>query len=381
MHRLAFISTNEGVRWGGSEHCWSAAADKLARASFDIRVSVKQWHPPVREIESLRAAGCRVFYRPEPPSLVLRIKRRLFLRQAYVQHHLEEVCDGADLIVIAQGANFDGLPWMEAALSKGLRYVTISQLANEQWWQQDDIVERLSRCYEAADAAYFVSQANLDLTQRQIGTTIPRAKVIRNPYTVPYDIEVPWPDDNSDQLSLACVARLDISQKGQDLLIQVLDRAHWRHRNLRVTLAGSGIHERTLRKVSSMLGLESVFFAGFVTDIPDLWSRHHALILPSRFEGMPLALVEAMLCARPSIVTDVAGHAELVVDGQNGFLVKAPTVNLLDETLEHVWENRRRLKGMGEQASRDVRRWVSPDPTGDFVRLLERLADGPQSAL
>jgi glycosyltransferase involved in cell wall biosynthesis len=119
--------------------------------------------------------------------------------------------------------------------------------------------------------------------------------------------------------------------------------------------------------------LDSVHFAGFVNDLTYLWSEHHALILPSRFEGMPVALVEAMLCARSSILTDVAGHSELVRDGVNGFLAKAPTVDLLDEAMGRAWESRDRLEEMGRLAARDVRAWVSPDPTGDFVGLLEKL--------
>ena len=95
------------------------------------------------------------------------------------------------------------------------------------------------------------------------------------------------------------------------------------------------------------LDLPHIEFAGFVEDIEQLWTRHHALVLPSRFEGMPLSLVEAMLCGRPSIVTDVAGHRELVRDNVNGFLAKAPTVELLNEAMNRAWENRRAPEGDG----------------------------------
>jgi len=90
---------------------------------------------------------------------------------------------------------------------------------------------------------------------------------------------------------------------------------------------------------------------------------------------MPLVLVEAMLCGRPCIVTDVAGHRELVRDGINGFLARAPTVELLDEAMNRAWENRHRLKEMGEQAAIDVRKFVPPDPTEDFVRDLIGLVE------
>ena len=123
------------------------------------------------------------------------------------------------------------------------------------------------------------------------------------------------------------------------------------------------------------LELQGIEFPGFVGNIEHLWSQHHALLLPSRFEGMPLALIEAMLCGRPCIVTDVAGHSELVRDGINGFLAKAPTIDFVDEAMNRAWENRHRLKQMGEAAARDVRQWVSPDPTSDFVHELDELVE------
>ena len=372
MRRIAFISTNEPVPWGGSEYCWSAAAERFVRDGIEVRVSVKHWEPPVREIEHLRSVGCQISYRPIP-TLPIRIKRRLFFRNGYLWHHLKEVGNGTDLIVISQGNNYSGLDWMEAAQSLGLKYVVISQLANEQWWPADDVAERLAACYEAACAAYFVSDANLKLTRRQLVSPLGRARVIRNPFNVRYDALPSWPSDSLQELRLACVARLDLFQKGQDLVTQVLDRQRWRTRNVRITFAGTGQHQRILQRTVAALKLQGIEFPGFVGNIEHLWSQHHALLLPSRFEGMPLALIEAMLCGRPCIVTDVAGHSELVRDGINGFLAKAPTIDFVDEAMNRAWENRHRLKQMGEAAARDVRQWVSPDPTSDFVRELDEL--------
>ena len=225
-------------------------------------------------------------------------------------------------------------------------------------------------------AAFFVSGANLELTRRQLVISLPQGRVIRNPFNVRYDARPEWPGDPSEKLSLACVARLDPFQKGQDLLLQVLDRPEWRARKIQVTLAGNGMCEHVLRKIAAKLELTNVEFAGFVDDVEEIWSRHHALLLPSRYEGMPLALVEAMLCARACIVTDVGGNRELVRDGVDGFVAKAPTVELLDEAMNRAWENRHRLRDIGEAASGTVRERVSPDPVGDFVRELSALANG-----
>jgi glycosyltransferase involved in cell wall biosynthesis len=375
MKRIAFIATNESVPWGGSEHCWSAVAERFARRGVQVHISFKDWGTPIKQIENLRSLGCRIFLRPEP-SLPERAKRKFLLPNGYPRHHVKQIGAGTDLVFISQGGSYDGITWMEAARSEGLKYAVITQSANEQWWPIDSVGERLAECYEGARAAYFVSEANLALIRLQLVTPLSRGRVIRNPFNVRYDAQPAWPGDPSGSLSLASVARLDTVQKGQDLLIKVLDRPHWRARNVRVTFAGTGISDRALRKIAAKFNVPSVEFAGFVEDIEQFWSRHHALVLASRFEGMPLALVEAMLCGRPCIGTDVGGNPELIRDGINGFLAKAATVDLLDEAMNRAWEDRHRLKEMGETAARDVRQWVSPDTTGDFVRELDALAGG-----
>lgn len=363
----------QGYAWGGSEHLWSATAERFARRGVQVLVSVKYWDRPIKQLERLNSAGCKIVQRHRS-SLLRRGTRNLFPGREYARH-LKKLGDGADLIVVSQGSTLDGFQWMEAARATGHRYAVIVQAAAEQWWPDDYIAEKLADCYEGASALYFVSEANLALTRRQFVTPLRRARVVRNPFNVAYDARPPWTADASEELSLACVGRLEVLQKGHDLLVEVLSLQHWRHRNLRVSLVGGGPNQCGLRRLVDSLKLANVNFAGFVDNIEQLWSRHHALVLPSRFEGMPLVLVEAMLCGRPCIATDVAGNRELVRDDINGFLAKAPTVELLDEAMNRAWENRHRLKEMGEQAAIDVRKFVPADPVEDFVRELNALVE------
>lgn len=375
MRSIGFISSNEYVPWGGSEYCWAAAAEKLARAGVEVRLSVRAWDQPVKQVEHLRSIGCRVFYRPMP-TLLRRASRRLFSFYDYPRRHLQAVGAGADLLVICQGGNTDGFQWMEAAKSHGYKYAVTVEGAPDNGWPADDVVERLADCYESAAAVYFVCEANAAFTRRQFATPLRHARLIRNPFNVRYDARPPWPEDSSGILSLACVARLDIATKRHDLFCQVLDLPHWRDRNVRISVFGDGPNRGALQRLIESLKLTNIRLAGTTDDIEEVWRTHHALVLPSRHEGMPLVVVEAMLCGRPCIVTDVGGNRELVRDGVNGFLAKAPTVEFLDEAMNRAWENRHRLREMGEQAAVDVRQWVSPDPTQDFVRQLEELLPG-----
>ncbi|HKS95383.1 MAG TPA: glycosyltransferase [Terriglobia bacterium] len=292
---------------------------------------------------------------------------------------MKQIGAGADLVVVSQGGNTDGFPWMEAAKSLGYRYATIAEGVPDSW-PGDDLRERFAGAYESAEAAFFVSHANLAMTRRQMGTALLKGRVLRNPFNVRYDVRLPWPGDPMEWLSLAYIARLEAGGKKQDLICEVLALPHWRKRSVSVSFVGNGPNEGGLRELLSMLNVSNVHFSGAVDDIEGVWARHHAQVFSSRNEGMPLSIVEAMLCGRVCIATDVGGNRELIRDGVNGFLAKAATVELLDEAMERAWENRHRLREMGETAARDVREWVGPDPTGDFVRELETLVDGERDS-
>src|SRR6185437_14823777 len=221
MRRIVFISTNDYVPWGGSEYLWGGAAERLARCGVQVCVTAKDWGKPVKQIEQLRAAGCRIFKR-SIPSLARRAIRKLPPWREYVRAHLRKLGTDADLTVITQGKNTDGLEWMEAARSCGFRYAVIVQTAAEMWWPDDVTAERLAESYEGAAAVYFVSEANVELNRCQLATPLRCAHVIRNPFNVRCDARPAWPSSNSGTLSLACVGRLDVAQKSQDLLLSVL---------------------------------------------------------------------------------------------------------------------------------------------------------------
>jgi glycosyltransferase involved in cell wall biosynthesis len=147
----------------------------------------------------------------------------------------------------------------------------------------------------------------------------------------------------------------------------------WRERELSVSLFGGGNNERALKRSVELHGLSSVRFGGHTAEIEQVWASHHALILPSRCEGLPLALVEAMLCGRISIVTDVGGNKELLEDNVTGFVAAWPKVEALDEALERAWQQRNEWRSMGVAAAECVRRQIPHDPIGVLFQEIEAL--------
>src|SRR6266404_8440193 len=168
MRKYLFIMANEGHRWGGSEPLWSAAAEKLVRRGNEVRVSVKDWGTPVAQIEQLRLAGCKIFYRRAPSFIKRQLGKIIPMPEEWLAH-IKSIGTGVDLVVISESYNADGLDWMEAARAAGHKYAAIAQSAVVYWWPPDDVVDRLSESYEKSSGAFFVSEATLNLSRWQFG--------------------------------------------------------------------------------------------------------------------------------------------------------------------------------------------------------------------
>lgn len=278
-----------------------------------------------------------------------------------------------DLVVVSQGDNHDGLHFGHLCRKLRIPYALISQKATEHFWPPDKSRRFRRGVFEGAACCFFVSEHNRRLTEDQIGARLTNAAVVRNPYLAPYDAPLPWPERGDETLRLACVARLNLLDKGQDILLRVLAREKWKGRSLRVSFYGRGLNAESLSDLAARLGLRNVSFEGQTEDVPGIWREHHALVLASRAEGLPLALVEAMMCGRPVVVTKVGGNAEVVEDGVTGFLA-APDEDSFDAALEEAWARRGELRLMGERAALRIRELVPANPAGEFADSLIDLA-------
>jgi glycosyltransferase involved in cell wall biosynthesis len=388
-HRIAFCSANS-ASWGGSEELWGATAAELAEAGHAVAVFKSHVDETQPRIRRLRELGCRVVdmtLLPLLPRIFTSVIRRL-LYPLIAAQQVARVWFGLrlfrpELVVISQGGNYDGLLIADICRRMKLPYVLIAQKATEMYWVPDRRLERLREAYRCARACYFVSDANRRLTEEQLGLRLPYATVVRNPFLVSWHAPEEWPQDD-DGLRLACVARLYPAEKGQDLILRVLARDTWRARAISVTFFGDGPHREGLTRMAALLGLTSVRFGGFISDVASIWADHHALVLPSRCEGLPLALIEAMLSGRFAVVTDVGGNREVIEDGATGFLASAPTEDALDAALERAWSRRSEWRAIGATASRAIRALVPRDPVGVMAAtLLQQIEQdlGPAEAL
>jgi glycosyltransferase involved in cell wall biosynthesis len=344
-----------------------------------VSASICEWSPIHPRVAALREAGIKLHVRPGGYPLWRRSLHRLFRRKVSFQFAEFErflSSDRPHLVVISNGAALPPVELAESLASRGLPFATVGEANSDEWWPGDEVARRYREALPKAKRCYFVSNANRILAERQIGAKLGNAEVVRNPFNVSFDSAPPWPLVPPDQeLRLACVARLDPRSKGQDILFEALSGEPWSGRSWHLSLFGEGPFVETLKRLVERLGIaQRVTFVGQVSDIVEIWKTHHVLALASRYEGMPLAVVEAMLCGRVAVVTDVAGNAEIVCDGLTGFLAEAPTVASFRVALERMWGRRAELESMGTAAASSIRKKVPDDPIAVFVQKLKALA-------
>jgi glycosyltransferase involved in cell wall biosynthesis len=189
---------------------------------------------------------------------------------------------------------------------------------------------------------------------------------------------VPFPTQK-DVYQLAMVGNLLCMHKGQDTMFQVLAQEQWINKPWHLNIYGQGMDRQYLEDLAQMYGIASkITFHGRVEDIRQLWAHNHLLLMPSVMEGMPLAVVEAMLCGRPVLATDVGGHAEWIDDNTNGFIAAASTFGSLQHALLSAWERKEDWEEMGKLAHAKVTKLYDPYAGKTFLNLIEKIVANGQ---
>jgi len=146
------------------------------------------------------------------------------------------------------------------------------------------------------------------------------------PNGIDSDIYFPRDDKNSKNNGVVAlfVGRLN-AQKGLDILLKALDSIKTSlPDNFRIIFVGDGPEEGKLKNIATKLNIDKfIEFTGWVDreELPDVYRKANIFILPSRYEGMPNALAEAIATGLPVITTDIPGCTTLVKDGENGFII------------------------------------------------------------
>lgn len=179
--------------------------------------------------------------------------------------------------------------------------------------------------------------------------------------------ELGFPEDT---IILLTVGRLTF-EKGHTFIVQAMPNIIRMVPQARLVLAGDGILRKELEDEVDLLKLrEQVHFLGFRNDIPQLLASSDLFILPSRSEGLPMVILEAMSMMLPIVSSNVGGIGEVIKDRENGRLVNAGDVDFLSEVIIELIQDKETREKYAIQGRKIVESRYTVDVMCGTIRQL-----------
>ena len=329
MSRPQVLVLTKTAALGGAERLLMNALPHLDRRRFDYRFAVLERNGPL-------AAACSasgVPLEPLPHSGALDPRNALALRRRLRRERID-------------------LLHAHLPLTGALARVAARGLSTRVVYTEHSVQEMYRRPSRALNAATYGWQTAVVAVSQRVGESAAahigerarrRSRVIPN--GLDFDaldrqasagLAAPLPRSAAGGFRLlvpASLARI----KGQDVLIDALARLQARRRaHYELWFAGDGPERRRLEVRVQRARLSRVHFLGARGDIFALMRSADAVALPSRFEGHPLALLEAMALGRPVVAASVGGVPEIVEDEVTGLLFPSEDADALAAELERL---------------------------------------------
>jgi len=187
----------------------------------------------------------------------------------------------------------------------------------------------------------------------------------------------------ADDQIVVCSVGQGIFRKGWDILIRAFAQAYGQVPNMHLLLIGAmagktngkpdSYQKSLLRLVDDLRIQNRVRFLGLRHDIADILSASDIFAFPSRAEGLPLALVEAMATGLPCVASSVSGIPEVLQDGENGLLVGREDVDALSEGLARLATDETLRSRLSEKAPSSLEVFSLEYQAKRVVRLYDDL--------
>jgi GalNAc-alpha-(1->4)-GalNAc-alpha-(1->3)-diNAcBac-PP-undecaprenol alpha-1,4-N-acetyl-D-galactosaminyltransferase len=172
-------------------------------------------------------------------------------------------------------------------------------------------------------------------------------------------------------------------QKGFDLLLEAFARSRLAGEGWHLAILGEGGERKALLALAASLGIADSFtLPGHVAGIGSWLAQADIFALPSRYEGFPNALLEAMQTATACVSFDCpSGPRDLIEDGRNGLLIKAEDVDGLCAALRRLASDPDLRRRLGAEASRVAGEFAPAGVYGKWLALIDAVAAGNAAAM
>lgn len=198
---------------------------------------------------------------------------------------------------------------------------------------------------------------------------LPNVEVIFN--SLPFNIDI-YPKYESKKI--ISVGRLD-KQKGYDILIDVWNKISKKYPEWTLEIYGDGPEKEKLQDKINKLKLQETFILrGATTNIQEKYLESSIYVMSSRYEGMPMVLLEAMECGLPVVSFDCpCGPKDIIKDNQDGYLVKFGDIEGMVEKIEILIKDEEKRKIFGKRAKENIQRFSQDKIMQQWKELFEKL--------
>jgi glycosyltransferase involved in cell wall biosynthesis len=337
--RIDFVITELFV--GGAERCLTEMAIGLARRGEKVRVASIGPFPPSNQakfVERLEAAGIELLSTncSHPMQFV---KARRMLR-----HWMRS--DPPDVVqTMLFHANVMGTSAAQAAnVPVRIGGVRVAERSRIRTFAESWAMKRMSAVVCVSESVReFVKTSHKPKTPLYvIGNSVDIAQVDATPAVQWHDLLV-----GGDQV-LLFVGRLH-SQKGLHVLFEALPSLLAKHKEMLVVIVGDGPLRSWTEAQASAIDGNRIKVMGWRADAHSLIKGCRLLVLPSRYEGMPNVVMEAMAASKPVAVTRVEGVSELLREGAIDQTCPPNDVAELRTLLDHLWSDPQRASVIGQR--------------------------------
>ncbi len=174
------------------------------------------------------------------------------------------------------------------------------------------------------------------------------------------------------EVVFCCVARLS-PEKNHRLLIDAFSAVQARNPAVRLVLVGDGPEKEKLWALICKKGIEkSVLLAGEVSNVCDFLLASDVFVLVSSIESLPISLLEACSCGKPSIVSKAGDMPRVVMHGQTGFVCAGSDQVLLSALMAELAENAPLRQQMGLAARKRIEQYY-PAPEKTYLKIYQEI--------
>lgn len=193
---------------------------------------------------------------------------------------------------------------------------------------------------------------------------------------VPFNSEKSALCDNKIVISVGRLAY----QKGYDMLVDVWKNVSGKHPDWKLIVFGFGPEHDSLSKKISSLGLDdNVIINAPVSDIVSEYLNASIFVSSSRYEGLPMTLLEAMSCGLPCVsFACPCGPSEIINSGQNGYIVPLGDIRQMSDRICQLIENNEQRKLLGMNARKSMENYSIENIMRKWIELFHYISDKKQ---